>query len=386
MSRNLIFKLVSVFLGLLVSLVLLEAGVRLLGLSSGLKFIPDPYVGWVHRASHTYTSRMEGRTIEIKINSRGLRDHEYAYEKPENTFRILVLGDSFTEAFQVHMDDSFPKLIENRLNNESAGEVQVINAGASGYGTDNELLFYRHEGLKYEPDIVLLALYIGNDIRNNWYKLENQDAGGTQKPYFVPEGDGLAIREFPFFRQESLFSRVKMFLNIHVRLYSFLRETKNNLRHRDSLEKAGMPIDFNLFKESYSSEWDNAWKVTKALLLKLNTEVKQKNARLYVVLIPSQMQVHKNIWEEQKIQFEKMQNTVWDMDKPNRILDDFLARNDIAYIDLLPDYRKFSARIGKELYLRSDGHWNEAGHKLAADLIVKDLARSSVIPRTASEN
>jgi hypothetical protein len=75
---------------------------------------------------------------------------------------------------------------------------EVLNAGTSGYGMDNALLFLRHEGYRYNPDVVLLALYIGNDILNYWYLLENIDTGGFRKPYFTPGDTSLEINAFPF--------------------------------------------------------------------------------------------------------------------------------------------------------------------------------------------
>ena len=383
MSRTAILGTVSAILGIAISLVLLEGGIRLLGLSSGLTYQPDPDFGWKHTAGHSYTYYVEDREIPVSINSRGLRDDDYSYTKPADSLRILLLGDSLTEALQVRKEDSFADLLEQQLNDKAEKDsrpvIQVINSGTSGYGTDNELLFFRHEGRKYQPDIVTLVLYIGNDIRNNWHVLENLDTGGTQKPYFSLSGSELQVHDYPFVRQESVFSKAKLFLNTHVRLYSFLRELRNNFRHSDALEVMGMPLDFNLFLSEYPQEWQEAWNVTEALILKLDREVRDSGARLYVVVIPSQMQVHEQIWESQVSVFTDMKDRQWDRDKPNRRLDAFLEQHRIPFTDLLAGFRQHSTTSGEELYLRSDGHLNEQGHQLATGLIGNGLIESGLL-------
>lgn len=81
-----------------------------------------------------------------------------------------MLGDSFTEAQQVPGERSFSELLEVGLSR--AGPAEVINAGISGFGTDNALLFFEHEAYKYVPDLVVLAFCVCNDVRSNWYRLE----------------------------------------------------------------------------------------------------------------------------------------------------------------------------------------------------------------------
>lgn len=386
MQKKIISNVFTVLLGIFFSLVLLETGVRFLQLSSGLTYQPDKEIGWTHIPDHNYVKYVEGREIDVHINSKGLRDAEYPYDKPNGVFRILALGDSLTEAVQVRLEDSFTKLIETRLNSHSSQQAtgfEVINAGTSGYGTDNELLFLQHEGYRYQPDIVLLGLYIGNDIRNNSHTLETLDTGGSRKPYFEFENGKLAARANPFTGQVSLLSRIKRFLNMHVRSYSFLREMKDNFRHTETLEAAGLPLDFNLFAKNYTDEWTNAMQVTKALLQMLDNETRKFGSRLHIVLIPSQMQVHDHIWNSQKDVYPEMLHSNWDVDKPVRDLADHLSRLGIPYTDLLPGFRRHSDMTGKELYLRSDGHLNEDGHELAAELILQDLEKLNLHRSTA---
>lgn len=111
--------------------------------------------------------RPEYRT-RVEINSDGLRDREYPPGKPPGAYRILVLGDSYAEGLQVSVEQTFPKRIEALLA-EARPEmrIEVVNAGIAGYGTADELRYLEAYGGRWRPDLVLLAFYSGNDVRNN---------------------------------------------------------------------------------------------------------------------------------------------------------------------------------------------------------------------------
>lgn len=379
-TRSVTLHIVTLAIGLSIALLVAEVVIRVAGLSAPLTYLPNPFYGWSHVPNDEYTRTTEGYSLDIGINSLGLRDFEYRYDKPPGTHRTLVLGDSFAEALQVPLGASFPKLIEMHLNNAQNDEYQiyeVLNAGTSGYGTDNELLFLRHEGYKYNPDVVLLALYIGNDIRNNWYPLENIDTGGFRKPYFTLGGESLEINAYPFAEHSSVTSRLKVFFNRNVRLYSLLRATRDRFRNRGTgKDEKGVGesigLDSYLFQAEYSNDWNTAWQVTKRLILELRTEVEKHGAELFVAIIPTQFQVHEDYWHRLVERSPSMKTTNWDMVKPNRILSTFLNENNVGHIDLLSGFRR-AATSEREYYLVADGHWNEAGHELAAELITDKL-------------
>lgn len=105
--------------------------------------------------------------VPVKINSKGLRDDEYTYKKPNGVYRVLVLGDSFALGWGVPLEKTFPKVLEQRLHEINKAEakyrqVEVLNAGIGNYNTVQELAFLRLEGLKYDPDEILLAYYLND--------------------------------------------------------------------------------------------------------------------------------------------------------------------------------------------------------------------------------
>src|SRR6266545_4382433 len=194
-------SILLIMVGLGFGLGLMEGTLRVFHLTAPLQYEPNPWFGWGHTPNGIAWRKQEGREVQVQTNTQGLRDDSsHTYQKPEGTYRIIVLGDSFAEATQVPLERSFPKLLEAALVNKevpSESRVEVINAGTSGYGTDNEFLFFRTEGSKYNADLVLLEFCICNDVRNNWFELENIDAGGFCKPYFVPGPDGLLLKNYP---------------------------------------------------------------------------------------------------------------------------------------------------------------------------------------------
>jgi hypothetical protein len=98
-----------------------------------------------------------------KLNSDGLRDREYPVVKPAGIRRILVLGDDVVYGYGIASEDSLPKTLE-AMYQANGQSVEVVNFGVSGYGTEQEVEFFKTKGIKYHPDIVVLA-YVLNDNR-----------------------------------------------------------------------------------------------------------------------------------------------------------------------------------------------------------------------------
>ncbi len=95
--------------------------------------------------------------IPIQYNSKGLREFEYDYKKPDNVFRILVLGDSWAEDMGSFFENLHVKWLEKKLNNMGRPyKFEVINGGHYAFDNAQEYMFYLKEGRRYSPDIVLL--------------------------------------------------------------------------------------------------------------------------------------------------------------------------------------------------------------------------------------
>jgi lysophospholipase L1-like esterase len=101
--------------------------------------------------------------VRVDINSKGLRDHEYGYRKMPGVYRILVLGDSVTFGWGVQFEDTYPKRLERALNARRDGiKYEVLNSGSGNYKTRDEAIFLKEEGLKYDPDMLILGYFVND--------------------------------------------------------------------------------------------------------------------------------------------------------------------------------------------------------------------------------
>src|SRR5919108_5792949 len=171
--REWIIRLGLITFGFIIGMVTLEFGLSRfvpnpMTFHSNYYYEPNKYIGWkgIPGFQGDY---VRGRVVQyVRMNSHGFRDKERTYEKKEGTFRILALGDSYTEGVQVSLEQTFPYILEERLNSEKSGvRFEVLNLGVSGFGTAQEYLTLKHYGLEYKPDLVILNFFIGNDVRDN---------------------------------------------------------------------------------------------------------------------------------------------------------------------------------------------------------------------------
>jgi lysophospholipase L1-like esterase len=124
---------------------------------------PEPGAG--------YTLMQPGREYEwqgipVDINSHGLRGPEFPEEKAPGTLRILNLGDSVAMGWGVREEEAYGRRLEDSLQDQGTGDfqIEVINAGVPGWNLDNALAYLEAEGLRYEPDLILMDVTVVNDI------------------------------------------------------------------------------------------------------------------------------------------------------------------------------------------------------------------------------
>ena len=122
---------------------------------------------------------------ELVTNGDGLRSRsDYAIEKPENTLRIVGLGDSGIFGWGVEQDEPFPAVLEKNLNARNDGtHYEVLNLGVPAYNTWQEVEMLKYKGLKYKPDIVVLH-WCFNDFEPPFWQYQPAKIDRRDLSYF----------------------------------------------------------------------------------------------------------------------------------------------------------------------------------------------------------
>ncbi len=134
--NRILFNMTLLTLSLCLSVVITEMALHAIFVShSGTSFqyrIPHPVFGWVLEPNASYTNRLAEAAVPVTYNSRGWRDVEHQVENPDDVFRILILGDSFMEAYSVALEESFPRQLEALVRASGVDAAERRSSGPAG--------------------------------------------------------------------------------------------------------------------------------------------------------------------------------------------------------------------------------------------------------------
>jgi len=125
----------------------------------------DPSFVFYDSSYNRFRGKPNAPDYDFKLNSQGFKDVEFTVEKPAGIYRILGIGDSFAYGV-VPYEYNYLTLLEEQLN-QSGQKTEVINMGIPGMGPRDYLSILVNEGLKLNPDKVVVFFYIGNDFLDN---------------------------------------------------------------------------------------------------------------------------------------------------------------------------------------------------------------------------
>ena len=344
--RGILINLSLFIISTLFALFLSEVALRLMGFKP-MYVSPerdrfwkyDSLLGWAHQPGQEgIFETPEFRTV-VHINDKGLRDGPHSYERQNNTERILVLGDSFAWGYGVEEQERFSQLLEQSM------DVEVINAGVSGYSTDQELLWYKSEGIKYETDLVILVL-AGNDVGDNDQQIVSRI---YYKPRFVLKDGQLVPTGYPV-PKTSPQGRLIYSLSQHSALAYFLVQ-----RYFDLLSLYNEMKVNSVHAKSTASD-DSSDKEPFRLTIALIDQIKE-------------------IAESRKAKFMIVATDRWWNSPSKETYKDFIHTLQsegflVLDVEAIPGFEP------ETMLIPNDGHWNQAGHEFVAAKI-KDFIESN---------
>lgn len=330
----------------------------------------------------------EGKAF-VKINSDGLRDKEYSKNKKSNIIRIALLGDSFAEARSIKLERTFWSLLEKNLNTckkDKQKKVEIINFGVTEYGTTQQYLTLIHHAWDYDPDIIILAFFSGNDIADNSKILSKK----KYRPYFIFENNKLVIdnsfrKSKPYLLLKSNFGQIIINLSNYSRVIQFLREIyvknyfKKQNKVKNNIEKINEPglSLHNLYNPSNPS-WQKAWNITEHVIRMINKNVKENKKEFILISLSNSLQVHPDADFREK---NKKKLNIQDLFYPEKRIKLLGENEGFKVINLAEKLQKYAEKNkiflhGFENNVMGEGHWNELGHKISSNIISKEFCKN----------
>lgn len=317
----------------------------------GQILIEDPELGFrLKPGGHAVFERdVDFYQMEVQINSIGIRDREFAVDKPPGTIRILFAGDSIVFGAGIELEQTMVKMLEDGLNAQTldGSRYEVMNWGVGSYCLSQELgLLERAEASKYRPDLLLLGTGpndFGQSLDPNTF--ENQTGLLTTAEIQRSHGglSGTGLRRSRFYRL----------------------------------------VDFNLGRIRLSKPQSETLEAVASSPKALSTQKDLEQFRDYsnslgiplgVVLFPGEALLHPGDpgSDTQRLIYEVMQAQVTELGLP--------------YLDCLPSLRDATDSSSERLFLAWDKiHYNARGNREITSQLI-DFVRNKWFPLDSAVN
>ncbi len=328
----------------------------------------DPVYGWALDPGSSLHAVDSDRHLDyhIQVNALGMRDPERPRDKPSGVRRVLLLGDSMVFGTGVEMGSRCGDILETRL----GPGVEVLNAAVGGWGTDQEFLFLCREGFALQPDVVVLALCLSNDVANNM--LTHELFGTAAKPRFFLQGNELewnppALSTAPGARPLHFLKRSRLlhFAGRHVRLLESRRRPVPPAAalpyHADDLESDRS--HWAVFKRQYSPRFESAFQVTEALISAIRDSCAARGTPLVLFAFPLKFEVEPAA-RARELEYYGYDVTWFDHRAPYARLQRLAAQLGVPFVHPVDEFITAAAR--QPLFFDLDGHPDAAGHAVAA--------------------
>lgn len=372
--------------GLIVAALLAEGAIRLIAPQrlESHRPIYEPDSLLVYRLKRSYVAEYHQPEFSIheQTNGLGLRNGEIGPKRP-GVIRILGLGDSFCYSNSVQLEETFFKQLEELERLDGGGEIEVINAAVPAYSTVQEFRYLQRDGVLLDPDVVLLGFYVGNDFQDS-YELFDSTGHPTVD---VVDGQLRANERFPAARYErqertvrTATLELRSFLASNSEMYIFLRERFGEVLWRLGLRNNPPPPDFCARVPSPALQ--AGWARTQGVLDSMAALCAGRNIRLVITLLPTQYQVHPDLWMHHVTTFG-LDPRDYDLDRPQQLMRAFCEERGIECIDVLPVMREHAA--AGRLFYPIASYMTPFGHRLVAETVHPRLVKMGRRPAVIAE-
>lgn len=346
-----------------------------------LMVVLDPYL---FKGIYQYDSDLGFRIRSYARNSDGtltnqfgFNDQDYPLQKAPGTLRFLMVGDSF--GWTGGRDGNYTALLEQKFERHYGHhKIDVINAGYPRTHTGEQLAMLKKYGLQYNPDLVVLGFFVGNDFI---------DADPTRKRIIVnglytdiKSSEEYKILGYPIIPQ----SRLLLFVKQKYRIYTELSQAERERGDRPGQQAAfseetfllveGKRLEFFNISAARQGRFQPNIDYILQSISEMEALLRARNIGLVVAIYPDEFQVNENLLKTIFERF-KFRPDDYDLNLAQNLLKSHLQSKGIPFIDMSDRFRAEAKR--QELYLWRNTHWNTAGRQLAADILFEELLRQA---------
>lgn len=309
------------------------------------------------------------KPVRYRINSDGFRGGEL--QPRDGRPRVMVYGDSFIQANYTPLEHTFCKDLERELGARLSQPVEVLNAGVSGYGPDQIALKMEDEIPRFQPDLVIVSIFAGNDFgdleRNKLFRLD-PDGNLVANKYTL--SDELKLGFALSGRQsilkcliEDMWSRRRWNgpLGDDAALRIPFEEHEDYLKNDrvTNLARDSFNADCSLTPNSASAVFRARF--MEAVLERIRDTAARFSVPLVLMFIPYPSDVCVD-YDGHCVDTKRFPD--YHPENLTRTLAGIADRHHMTYLDLFDAFRRVDAN--RMYYHHGNDHWNDEGQRLAA--------------------
>jgi len=388
--KSTVIKLGLLGIGIIIALFIIEIVLRIAEkVATANDQGQSPYISYGYYYTYHPNTTVEwenesGEKISFTSDQFGLRNTVADYQHSQT---ILVLGDSFVEAANTSDAKMFTTILEEDLVSKTGLDLGVINGGIGGYSNSNSLFLLNKVWPEIEPEWVILAVYLGNDLRDNCYTLRDDarlelariaQGTGEKQVELTPDENAEGGLNCPASTSPASVPyqmwRVIQYSKAFSLLYNSFGKAKE-VRTDDWLSYYMFEVE--TYRNVPAAPVDAAVENTRFILQQMSTFCRNYGTRCVVVGLPSKAEIYEEFSfiaqsETQPGSRQRALDIIRDengfsFDNPSRYYAQICAEVNLPYYDLTPVFREYAS---SEIFYKIDRHWNARGQEIAARYLV----------------
>lgn len=300
---------------------------------------------------------------------------EDIFNKKNDVVRILGLGDSFSVNLR-EKKQNYNNMLQQEFIARGRGDVEIVNAGMEAMNPGYYWHMLNKLGDLIQPDMVLVGFFVGNDFERDFSIMIGN---------FISEPKDL-FKRYSKYDQFCHWRLYKILRNYYFR-YRDAQMKKEEAKHHTSQEVGSFAqatfLDIEMRKSWIfdKNNWEllhQQWQECSEVILKMKVWCDRRKIKLVLLLLPAQFQVDQALRQAVFTKYHHIAEKNYDLSHPNNLIVNFGRAHEIPCLDMLGQFQEQGKT--RRLYLLRDSHWNEAGNRLAADLIFEYLEKNQLVP------